>query len=265
MFIVFHQLPLIGMFITVLSMSIATCWVLIGLVRFVVPRLGYDADKPLPIRDSIINACGGLFALIVAFSAAGIWNDANLARTAVQREADAIETALVLSVALPNDSQVQVRKDLQAYLKDVVARDWPAMATSTSLDNPVFDQSEKHLLSVLDLTAKQNAASAGSTTYSTLLGQLLEVPHARLSRLAASMAGITWAQWIAMWLISTATLFSIVVCNNHDFRVQIVAAHTYVLVVSAAYFVILAHDRPFIGKISIQPTALEMLVKRASD
>ncbi|MFC5419368.1 hypothetical protein ACFPOB_07305 [Bosea eneae] len=43
---------------------------------------------------------------------------------------------------------------------------------------------------------------------------------------------------------------------------QIVAAHLYVLVVSAAYFVILAHDRPFIGRISIQPTAFQQLMPR---
>ena len=76
MLFAFHQLPLTAMFFVVWSISTAICWLLIGLVRFAVPRLGYRLDAPLPIRDSLINACGALFALIVAFSAAGIWNDA---------------------------------------------------------------------------------------------------------------------------------------------------------------------------------------------
>ncbi|MBN9082887.1 MAG: hypothetical protein J0I16_15390 [Rhizobiales bacterium] len=82
MFVAFHQLPLTVMFFVVLAISIIICGILIALVRFLIPRLGYDIGEPLPIRDSLINACGGLFALIVAFSAAGIWNDALSARNA---------------------------------------------------------------------------------------------------------------------------------------------------------------------------------------
>lgn len=258
MFILFHQLPLAAMFLAVLALSLAICWLLIGLVRFAIPRLGYRLDQPLPIRDSVINACGGLFALIVAFSAAGIWNDAVSARTAVQREADAVETALTLSVVLPEETRSELTSGLQAYLREVVAIDWPAMARSRLLSDPVFDQSEKHLLGAIHLVSRQNAAAA----YSPLLNQLLEIRHARQARLAASIAGITWAQWCAMWLISTTTLLAIIICNSHAFRMQVVAAHLYLLVASAAYFVILAHDRPFVGRISIQPTAFQGLKTR---
>lgn len=262
MFIVFHQLPLTAMFVVILSMSALACWLLIGLVRFAVPRLGYRLDEPLPIRDSIINASGALFALMVAFSAAGIWNDAVAARNAVQREADAVESAMVLSAALPDAARTALHESLRAYLQGVVALDWPAMAKSMPLDNPVFDQSEKHLLGAIESVSRQDAALAGASTYAPLLNQLLQIRHARLARLASSQAGVTWAQWFAMWLISTATLLAIIVCNSHAFRMQIVAAHLYVLVVSAAYFVILAHDRPFVGKISVEPTALQTLLKR---
>ncbi len=258
MFILFHQLPLAAMFLAVLALSVAACWLLIGLVRFAIPRLGYRLGEPLPIRDSIINTCGALFALIVAFSAVGIWNDAVSARTAVQREADAVETALALSVVLPDETRSELTSGLQAYLRDVVAIDWPAMARSTPLTDAVFDRSEKHLLGAIHLVSRLNTAAA----YSPLLNQLLEIRHARLARLTASVSGVTWAQWCAMWLISTTTLLSIIICNSHAFRMQVVAAHLYVLVVSAAYFVILAHDRPFVGRISIQPTAFQSLMVR---
>lgn len=256
--ILFHQLPLAAMFLAILALSVAACWLLIGLVRFAVPRLGYRLDEPLPIRDSIINTCGALFALIVAFSAAGIWNDAVSARTAVQREADAVETALTLAAVLPEETRSELTGGLQDYLREVVAVDWPAMARSTRLTDPAFDRSEKHLLGAIDLIARKNAV----VTYAPLLNQLLEIRRARLARLAASIAGVTWAQWCAMWLISMVTLLSVVICNSHAFRLQIVAAHLYVLVVSAAYFVILAHDRPFVGRIAIQPTAFQSLATR---
>lgn len=264
MLIAFHQLPLAAMFLVVWSISTAICWLLIGLVRFAVPRMGYRLSEPLPIRDSLINACGALFALIVAFSAAGIWNDAVSARTAVQREADAVENALVVSAGLPDEVQIRLNGGLQAYLKEVIATDWPAMARSTPLDDKVYDQSEKHLLGAIDLIARQNRALGDGTSYSPLLGQLLEIRHARLARLAASRAGTTWAQWSAMWLISTATLLLIIICHSHTFRMQVLASQIYVLVAAAAYFVVLAHDRPFVGKISIQPIAMQGLVTQSA-
>lgn len=262
MYVGFHQLPLITMFGAILAMSVVVCWLLIGLVRFAIPRLGFWLEDPLPIRDSVISSCGALFALIVAFSAAGIWNDAVSARNAVQREADAVENAQVLSASLPAETQAAIAENLRAYARDVVAIDWPAMGKGVPLEDPVFDRSEKHLLTAIGLLSRQHAALTGVPTYVPLLNQLLEIRHARLARIGASNAGITWAQWIAMWLISTATLLAIVICNSHSFRMQIVAAHLYVLVVSAAYFVILAHDRPFIGQVSIQPTAIQALAAR---
>lgn len=262
MFVAFHQLPLSAMLAVILAMAIAVCWLLIGFVRLLIPCLGYELHEPLPIRDSVIGACAGLFALIVAFSAAGIWNDAVSARNAVQREADALENAMALSASLPPESQTVLGNHLRAYLRNVIAVDWPAMARSMPVDDPVFDQSETYLLAALGLLAQQQSSAAGVTASTPLLNQLLEIRHARLARIAASNSGITWAQWLAMWLISTATLLAILVCNNHAFRMQIVAGHLYVLVVSAAYFVILAHDRPFIGQISIQPYAMQTLTVR---
>lgn len=258
MFVVFHKLPLTVMFLVVLALSVAVCWAMIGLVRFAVPRLGYALDEPLPIRDSVVNACGALFALIVAFSAAGIWNDSVSARTAVQREADAIENIQALSGVLPPDERSELHKAMRGYLREVVATEWPAMASGLPLDDATFDQAETQLLGAIHVVSQRNTAAS----YAPLLNQLLEVRHARLARLAASRTGVTWAQWSAMWLMSSATLFLIVFCNSHAFRMQIVAAHTYVLVVAAAYFVILAHDRPFIGRISIQPIDFQALLSR---
>lgn len=257
MFIALHQLPLLGMFAVVFAVSIGVCWILIGLVRLLVRRSRHPAHEPLPIRDSLINACGGLFALIVAFSAAGIWNDANSARAAVQREADAVENALVLSAGLPETTRAGVEQELALYVKNVIAFDWPAMMAGVPADDPVFQKSEAQLLSLLDRVSKKLAGATASPANSLLLAPLLEIRHARLVRLTASMFGTSWAQWIAMWLMATATLLAITVCNSHSFRMQILATHIYVFVVSAAFFVILAHDRPFIGSISIKPTVFQ--------
>jgi hypothetical protein len=262
MFVVFHQLPLPQMFVAVLLVSLAICWLIIGAVRAAVRLAGFPSTEMLPIRDSIIAACTTIFALIVAFSAAGIWNDALNARNTVQREADALENASVLAAGLPAEVQTAIRNSIQAYVTSVVTVDWPAMAKGVLIEDPVFDRSGKILVDMIEMLSSQQASLGQLATFAPLLNQLLETRHARLARLAASNAGITWAQWIAMFIISTSGLTAIAICNTHSLRMQVVATHLYVLVASAAYFVILAHDRPFIGTISIKPLAFQSLIEK---
>lgn len=259
MFIYLHQLPLPLMFLVVLATSLAVCWVVIAMVRVIIRLAGFPVTEILPVRDSIIGACTTIFALMVAFTAAGIWSDALAARSTSQREADAVENALMLAGGLPTDMRTVVRERLNAYVASVISHDWPEMRQGTSLDAPAFRQSEDILIGTIGLLSRQQATLGQLATYAPLLNQLLEVRHARLARLAASNAGITWAQWFAMMLISTCALIAIAACNAHSYRMQIAATHLYVLVVSAAYFVILAHDRPFIGRIAVQPVAFESL------
>jgi hypothetical protein len=255
MFILLHQLSLPVMFATVLVICLAITWIVIGLVRLAIARGGYASDEPLPIRESIVGVCATIFGLMVAFSAAGLWADSLAARSAVQQEADAVENVLVLSSGLPADLQTSVRDGLKAYVAQVVSGDWPAMANGERIESPIFDRSGDILINTIGLVSRQSGANAQPATYQPLVNQLLAVRHARLLRLSASNTGMSWAQWIAIWIISTTTVVAIAICNNHVSRMQILATHIFVVVVTSAYFVILAHDRPFMGQISVQPTA----------
>ncbi|MDB5564966.1 MAG: hypothetical protein JWP84_1532 [Tardiphaga sp.] len=262
MFILFHQLPLLQLFAVVFLISLAICWLFIGTVRAGVRMAGFSPTEMLPIRDSIIGACTTVFALIVAFTAAGIWNDALNARNAVQREADALENASVLVAGLPTEVQTAIRNDIRAYVTSVITIDWPEMAKGGTIEDPVFDHSGKILVDMIERLSSQQVSLGQLATFVPLQNQLLETRHARLARLAASNAGTTWAQWIAMFIISTSALTAIAICNTHSLRMQVVATHLYVLVASAAYFVILAHDRPFIGAISVKPLAFQSLIEK---
>ena len=260
MFLLFHQLPLLPMFAAVLVIGLAVCWLVIATVRTGVRLTGFVSGETLPVRESIIGACTSLFALTVAFAAAGIWNDALNARSTVQREADALENATVLSAGLPADLRIKVLADIKAYARSVVDVDWPEMARGGSLEDPVFDRSEKILLDLIENLSAQPASVSQLPAFSGLMGQVLNVRHARVARLVASNTGISVAQWIAMLIISITALIAIALCNNQSLRMQVMATHLYVLVVVAAYFVILAHDRPFVGAISVKPLAFRSLL-----
>ena len=60
-----------------------------------------------------------------------------------------------------------------------------------------------------------------------------------------------------MLLIAAVAMIALATIHNHDRRAQVSAMAIYTGAVGAAFFVILAHDRPFVGQISVgsQPIA----------
>ena len=92
-----QSLPLLAMFLVAFLVTLAIALLIIGAVRVSLQRFGYSEKKPFALRDVVVTATSAMFALMIAFSAAGIWNEANQARAAVQREANALEN--VLSIA----------------------------------------------------------------------------------------------------------------------------------------------------------------------
>jgi hypothetical protein len=57
----------------------------------------------------------------------------------------------------------------------------------------------------------------------------------------------------------------IILSQNQEFRVRVRMAGIYAFAVSSAFFVIVAHDRPFVGPIGIKPIPIEQAMKHIQD
>ena len=99
-----QKLPLSQMFLATLAIGLTICFAIFLLSRLFVSlsvRLhGIEPENPLALRESIISAVSAMFALLLAFSAAGIWNDRLQAANTVEREAAALENVRVLAGGL---------------------------------------------------------------------------------------------------------------------------------------------------------------------
>ncbi len=257
-----QNLPLAAMFIVTLAIGLVLCWLIIIVVRVGVRAADLDLDltTPLPLRDTLIGTLSGLFALMMAFSAAGIWNDTLQASSAVQREANALENVLALAGSLPEDLTKAVKSSVREYGRGVVERDWPAMKRSVDVNDPVYDVADKILIDLIHMLSAEQQRIASSSIIAPLVGQIIEARSARRARVALSSAGVSVVQWLAMLLLALGALTAIAVCHYHHFGMQLVGMHLYVFAATAAFFVILAHDRPFVGAISVSPAPILELV-----
>ena len=64
-----------------------------------------------------------MFAIMLAFSAAGIWSDDIRAREAVQREANALENIVAISSYLPEQLRGEVRNQILVFGRRTIEED----------------------------------------------------------------------------------------------------------------------------------------------
>jgi len=258
-----QNLSLPGMFTVAIVLGLATAWVILAGVRLGVYSSGFDVREALPIKDALISSSSAMFALTMAFSAAGIWHDTLQARAAVQREAQALQNVIALADALPADLTADVKRSVLQYAQQVVGNDWPVMASKAEVDDHRFLASDRLLVGLIDHLAEQQAKAGSLQIFSQVLNQVFEARNARLARLTLAGAGISNAQWIALFTLFLCALTAVALVHNHDRPMQITTMNLYAVAAAAAFFVLLAHDRPFVGEISVSPTPLQQLAAQA--
>jgi hypothetical protein len=258
----FEPLPLPELFFATL-----VCVALVGaavllVVRLAVRLIGLDPRQPILIRDAVISSLSAIFALMVAFSASGIWNDAIQARAAVQREANAIENVTALASHYPAEVREEVHAAMLRYGRRVIENDWPAMQHRAGVNESLYRRGNGPIVQLIDQIAGARAQSPALPFSDLLVNQLMDLRSARLQREVIARSGVTEAQWVALITIAIMAMFAIAIAHNHAFRLQSVAIGAYVVGVSAALFVILAHDRPFVGHSAVKPLPIQQAIDR---
>ena len=258
-----QYLPLAELFAATVFCGVVVGAVVLVSVRLTLRALKVDPEQALPIRESLIGGLTGMFAIMLAFSAAGIWTDDIRAREAVQREANALENIVALASYLPEQLREEVRNQILVFGRRTIDEDWPAMQRRAGLNEPLFERLDRSpIVRLIDQLSSGAGGSTAGAAFGGLVGQLMELRSARIQREMIARGGVSPAQWMALILIPVAALTLIVLAYNHDFRWQVTAASIYIVAVCAALFVILAHDRPFVGHLGIKPIPIERAMER---
>jgi Protein of unknown function (DUF4239) len=245
------------------GIGLVLCWAILGLVRLGVRLFGFDRAKPVPVHN-LITVTSVMFALMLSFAAAGIWNDWVQARSAVQREALALENVLALADGLSPDRAAKVKASVISYAKAAAEYEWPAMARQVDMDDPLYAISDRAIVNLIAELSHEAVTPSSSLVSTILLPQIFEARSARLSRLTLASSSLSGVLWFALIALIAITMVVVALAYNDHVGVQILAVNLCALGAAAALFVILAHDRPFMGEISVSPRPLLQLVAKAN-
>ena len=257
-----ESLPLPQLFLFTIACGLACGALVLVAVRGTVRFLRIGRTRPLPIRDALISSLSAMFALMVAFSAAGIWSDAIQARGAVQREANSIENIVAIASSFPEKLREEVHSEILRYARRAVQRDWLAMRRRAEVNETLFDRSNSPLVALITRISEENGSGRSLPLSKALIDQLVDLRAARLQREMIARGGISPAQWLATLLIALGAMTMIAVAHNHEVGLQVTTLSIYAVGVASAFFVILAHDRPFVGHLGVRPVPIEQAIER---
>ena len=259
-----EQLPLAELFVACLACG-AFVLLMVGVgVRLTLRALRVPPSQTLFEGNILVTLLSVLFTMLVAFSAAGIWNDQVQARAVVQREANAMENIFALASSYPSELREEVYNELIRHGRRVLDSDWPAMQQQLRPDvnENLYDRSNNPLVALITRVATEAARGTQRLPLSDLMvGQVLDLRSARLQREMIARGGISSAQWLAMLLIAIAAV-TVMMLQDQQFSMRLRMAAIYVVAVSVAFVVILAHDRPFAGASGVMPIPIEQAIKR---
>ena len=254
-----HNLPMFWMTFVVFGFTYLLAAGVHGLVK--VFAKGERAHAFKAVAPGMLTPLGILFGLFVAFTAAQVWADNERANAAVDREASALRAVVVLAGTFPGEPESRLHALIRHHIEEAVTHEWPMMArgTATLRFTP-------HLLAeALQLTLALTPNTEGQKTAQHEIATTLESAFdARRQRVIISQSQVNLVKWLCLFVQAIAALLVIAMIYYDNRIASAIALGLFATGVAASVLLIVAHDRPFTGEISVGPGPLLQVMPDAS-
>ena len=246
-----HSLPVLWMAILVFGLTyLITAGIYAVITGLAVGERGRSFKA---ISPGMLPPLGILFALFVAFTASQVWTDNEKARAEIDREASALRSATILATSFPREFQVQLSELIRRYIADVAAQEWPMMAQGTANLRAIPGVLAEALRATLALNPSSEGQKTAQRDIATALQTALD---ARRQRIIISESRVNLLKWACLFIQAVCALVAIGMVQSDNRLASIIALGIFATGVAVSVLLILAHDRPFTGQVSIKPDPL---------
>ena len=202
---------------------------------------------------SVLPPLGIIFGLLVAFSAVQVWNDIDRAKMAVDREASAIRMVVLLATSFPGEPEAQIRTLIRRHIDEAVVAEWPTMAKQSASLKVAPPALAETLRLALSLAPKSEGQVAAQREIVTGLENAMD---ARRQRIVLSRSSVNWVKWTCLFAQAGCTLIAIAMVHCDNRAAAAIAMGIFATGVAVSVLLIVSHDRPFSGEISVKPDVL---------
>jgi hypothetical protein len=204
---------------------------------------------------------GMIYAVVLAFATFVVWQRCNQADRDVAIEAGAAETVFRLTQELEAEHGAAVRKATTNYLKEAVAKDWPAMSRETSSPDVTIALNEIYSAVTKYHTPDQFEALVVSEILRDA-DRLSEMRRKRLVVADGIVPGIVWNVLVAGAFITMGFAFFF---GSINLRAQIVMSGALAVLIFGGLLTVVGLDHPFSGNVKVAPNALIGVIEDFGD
>jgi Protein of unknown function (DUF4239) len=183
-----YQLPVIWMTLLIFAV---TSIVTLGIHSLVMALAARDrAGLFNGFAAGMLSPLGTIFAPLVGFLAVQVWSDAQLAEEAVNREASALRSVVIMSSSFPGPTEQRIDTLIRRQIQETATSEWPAMAHRDAYIRSI----PPSLVEALQLVLAQTPQGEGQTlAQQELVRSLHDALDARRQRILLSRSTINWS------------------------------------------------------------------------
>jgi hypothetical protein len=253
-----HDLPVIWMALVIFGFTYLVAASIYAVVA--VLAVGERARSFKAISPGMLPPLCILFGLFVAFTAAQVWNDNDRANAAVNREASALRSVVLLAAVFPGEPEARIRALVHGYIEEAATQEWPMMARQTA----TLRLTPRPLAEVLQLTLALTPDGQGQQIAQREIAASVEnALDARRQRIIISRSQVNWVKWSCLFVQAACALVAVALVHSGDRLASIVTMGMLASGVAACLLLIVAHDRPFTGQISVGPDPMLQVMPEA--
>ena len=250
----FH-LPVVWMTVVGLAATCVTTWALHLLIMSLATGDRLRTFKA--ISTGLLSPLGVLYGLLVAFLATQVWTDQQRAHDAVNREASALRSVVLLSESFPESLGRQLRALVRRQIQETTTTEWKAMAEEDiGLTRPPAALVESLRLMLAHRPQHEGEAVAQRES----VGAIEQALEARRQRIIISHSRINWVKWSGLILEAIVTLVAIGMVHSDNRSAAGAAMGLFATAAAVAALMVASHARPFTGEVSVRPDVLLQVI-----
>jgi hypothetical protein len=246
-----HHLPVIWMALVIFAATYLAAGAIFAIIMMLAK--GARAHIFRRISPGLLSPLGAVFGLLVVFVVFQVFSDFDRATMAVDREASALRTVLLLAGSFSGEPETQIRDLVRRHVDEAVSAEWPAMAkqaASLKVAAPALSEALRLALSLTPQSDRQIVAR------NEIVRALEIAMDARRERINLSHSTVNWVKWICMFAQAVCTLVAIAMIHSDNRAAAAIAMGIFATGVAVSALLIATHDRPFSGDIHVKPDVL---------
>jgi Protein of unknown function (DUF4239) len=153
-----------------------------------------------------------------------------------------------------------MRALIRRYIEEAATREWLMLAQHTATLRITPRALAEALHMTLALTPETEGQKTAQREIATALENALD---ARRQRIIVSQSEVNWVKWSCLFVQAACALAAIAMVHSDNQLASTITMGIFATGVAASILLILSHDRPFMGEMSVRPDPLLQVMPEA--